>query len=422
MKKNSNYEVKDLKLASDGKLKIEWAGRQMKVLDQIKSRFQKEKPLKGLTLAGCLHVTSETANLMLTLKAGGANPILCASNPLSTQDDVAASLVKDFGMSVYAIKGEDNKTYYKHLNITLDYHPRITMDDGGDLITLLHTKRKKQLKEIIGSSEETTTGVIRLRAMEKEGVLKVPVIAANDSDTKHLFDNRYGTGQSTIDGIVRATNILLTGKYFVVCGYGYCGKGLAMRARGMGAKVVVTEVNPVRALEAGMDGFQVEKIENAAKFGDLFVTVTGDINVITVENMTTMRDGAILANSGHFNVELDLENLENIKRTKRKVRPYVEEYTLATGKKIYVLGDGRLINLVAAEGHPAEVMDMSFADQSLAAEYLTKNKGKLENKVYILPEKLDHEVARLKLKAMGWGLDQLTPEQKKYLSSWQEGT
>jgi adenosylhomocysteinase len=422
MAKSKNYDVKDLKLAGQGKLKIEWAGRQMKVLSEIRERFKKEKPLKGKVVAACLHVTSETANLMLTLKASGATPVLCASNPLSTQDDVAASLVKDFGISVYAINGEDNKIYYNNLNTVLDFHPQITMDDGGDLVTLLHTKRTKQLSDIIGSSEETTTGVIRLRAMEKEGVLAVPVIAANDSDTKHLFDNHYGTGQSTIDGILRATNILLAGKYFVVCGYGHCGKGLAMRAKGMGAKVVVTEVNPVRALEAGMDGFRVERIEDAARVGDIFVTVTGDINVITVANMKTMKDGAILANSGHFNVELDLAGLEKIKKAKRRIRPFVEEYLIPTGKKLYVLGEGRLINLVAAEGHPAEVMDMSFANQALAAEYLVKNKGKLDNKVYILPEKLDHEVARLKLKAMGWGLDQLTPEQKKYLSSWQEGT
>ena len=417
-----DYEVKDLKLAKEGKLKIEWAGREMKVLEQIRNRFLKEKPLKGITLAACLHVTSETANLMLTLKAGGATPILCAGNPLSTQDDVAASLVKDFGVSVYAVKGENNKTYYKHLESTLNYHPHLTMDDGGDLVTLLHTKRKNQLSEITGSSEETTTGVIRLRAMEEEGVLGVSVIAANDSDTKHLFDNRYGTGQSTLDGIVRATNILLAGKYFVVCGYGYCGKGLAMRAKGMGAKVIVTEVNPVRALEAGMEGYDVEKIEDASKVGDIFVTVTGDINVITADNMKTMKDGVILANSGHFNVELDIGGLEKLKKGKRTVRPYVEEYILPGGKKVYVLGEGRLINLVAAEGHPAEVMDMSFANQALAAEYLVENRGKLENKVYRLPEKIDQEIARLKVKAMGWGLDELTPEQKKYLSSWQEGT
>lgn len=415
-------EVKDLSLATLGKLKIEWAAREMKVLDAIKRRFEKEKPLKGITLGACLHVTSETANLALTLKAGGATPILCASNPLSTQDDVAASLAKDHGITVFAIKGENNKTYYRHLETTLDYRPQITMDDGGDLITLLHTKRKSQLSEIIGSSEETTTGVIRLRAIEEDGVLSVPVIAANDSDTKHLFDNRYGTGQSTIDGILRATNILLAGKHFVVAGYGYCGKGLAARAKGMGAKVIVTEVDPVRALEAGMDGYEVMQMEDAVRLGDIFVTVTGDINVIDVKHIRKMKDRAIIANSGHFNVEINLSGLEKIKKGKRTVRPFVEEYRLVNGKRIYVLGEGRLINLVAAEGHPAEVMDMSFANQALAAEFLVKNKGKLENKVYRLPERLDREVARLKAKAMGWGLDVLTPEQKKYLTSWQEGT
>lgn len=422
MNKHPDCDVKDLTLAKEGKLKIEWAAREMRVLEIIRTRFQKEKPLKGITLGACLHVTSETANLMLTLKAGGAVPILCASNPLSTQDEVASSLVADYGISVYAINGEDNKTYYKHLETTLDYHPRITMDDGGDLITFLHTKRDKQLSEIIGSSEETTTGVIRLRAMEKEEVLKVPVIAANDSDTKHLFDNRYGTGQSTIDGILRATNILLAGKHFVVCGYGYCGKGLAMRARGMGAKVIVTEVDPVRALEAGMDGYDVKRMEDIAGLGDVFVTVTGDVNVITTAHIKRMKNGAIIANSGHFNVEIDIAGLEKIKKKKRMVRLYVAEYTLSSGRKVYLLGEGRLINLVAAEGHPAEVMDMSFANQALAAEYLVKNYGKLENKVYRLPDKLDKQVARLKLKAMGWGLDELTSEQKKYLSSWQEGT
>jgi adenosylhomocysteinase len=422
VKTSKKYDVANLALAKDGKLKVEWAGREMKVLEYLRGRFQKEKPLKGVTLGACLHVTSETANLMLTLVAGGATPILCASNPLSTQDDVAASLASDFGIQVYAIKGEDNETYYKHLEMTLDYHPQITMDDGGDLVTLLHTKRKKQLSEIVGSSEETTTGVIRLRAMEKEGVLRVPVIAANDSDTKHLFDNRYGTGQSTIDGILRATNVLLAGKYFVVAGYGYCGRGLAMRAKGMGAKVIVTEVDPVRALEAGMDGYEVKKMEDVAKLGDIFVTVTGDINVITVTHIKKMKDGAIIANSGHFNVEIDISGLERVKKAKRTVRPYVTEYTLSGGKRVYLLGEGRLINLVAAEGHPAEVMDMSFANQALAAEYLVKNRGKLENKVYRLPEKLDQEVARLKVKAMGWGLDELTSEQKKYLTSWQEGT
>lgn len=422
MTKSAKYEVKDLALAAQGKLKMEWAAREMRVLEIIRARFQKEKPLRGITLAACLHVTSETGNLMITLKAGGANLVLCASNPMSTQDDVAASLAKDYRIPTYAVKGEDNKMYYRHLNKALDFRPQLTMDDGGDLVGLLHSERRSQLKEVIGSSEETTTGVIRLRAMENEGVLEVPVIAANDSDTKHMFDNRYGTGQSTIDGILRATNVLLAGKYFVVAGYGYCGKGLAMRARGMGAKVVITEIDPVRALEAGMDGYEVKRMEDISGTGDIFVTVTGDINVITRHHIKKMKDGAIIANSGHFNVEIDIPGLEKIKKGKRTVRPYVAEYTLAGGKKVYLLGEGRLINLVAAEGHPAEVMDMSFANQALAAEFLVKNKGKLENKVYRLPEKLDKEVARLKLKAMGWGLDQLTSEQKKYLTSWRKGT
>lgn len=422
MVKIPENDVADLSLSAQGKLKIEWAGREMQVLAQIRKRFEKEKPLKKITLAACLHVTSETGNLMITLKAGGANLVLCASNPLSTQDDVAASLVRDYGIPVYAIKGENNKIYYQHLNTTLDYHPQITMDDGGDLVTLLHTSRKEQLSEVIGSSEETTTGVIRLRAMEQEKVLSVPVIAANDSDTKHMFDNRYGTGQSTIDGILRATNILFAGKSFVVCGYGYCGKGVAMRASGMGANVIVCEADPVRALEAGMDGYKVMSINEASKVGDVFVTVTGGINVINVKNIKSMKDGTIIANSGHFNVELDIAGLEKIKKAKRKIRPFVEEYIIPGGKRIYVLGEGRLINLVAAEGHPAEVMDMSFANQALAAEYLVKNYGKLEHKVYRLPENLDKEVARLKLKAMGWGLQDLSPDQKKYLSSWREGT
>jgi len=415
-------DVRDVGLAEKGKLKIEWAGKDMQVLAQIKDRFALEKPLKGIRLGACLHVTSETANLMIALKAGGAKLALCASNPLSTQDEVAASLAVDYGIPTFAIKGEDNKTYYKHLNTVADFHPQLTMDDGCDLVTLLHQERKSQLKEVVGSSEETTTGVIRLRAMQKDGVLAVPVVAANDSDTKHLFDNRYGTGQSTIDGILRATNVLLAGKKFVVAGYGYCSRGIAMRARGMGADVIVTEVDPVRALEAGMDGFRVMKMREAAKIGDIFVSATGDKHVISLEHMKRMRDGAIVANSGHFDVEVDVAGLEKIKKSKRRVRPFVEEYLLEGGKRIYVLGEGRLINLAAAEGHPAEVMDMSFADQALAAEYLVKNKGKLKNRVYVLPKKLDKMVARLKLKAMGWGLDRLTPEQRKYLSSWQEGT
>ena len=359
---------------------------------------------------------------MITLKAAGATPVLCASNPLSTSDDVAASLVKDHNIAVFAINGENNMTYYKHLNIALDANPSITMDDGGDLVTLVHTKRKDKLANIIGSSEETTTGVIRLRAMEKDGVLAVPVIAANDSDTKHMFDNRYGTGQSTIDGIVRATNILLAGKNFVVLGYGYCGKGLANRARGMGANVIVTEVDAVKALEAGMDGFRVMTGDKAASIGDIFVTVTGDINVIDKRHLTKLKSGAIVANSGHFNVEITLDELEKMKASKRKVREFVDEYKLPGGKLVYVLGKGRLINLVAAEGHPASVMDLSFANQALAAEHFIANKGKLENKVHILPKEVDQMVAKIKLKANGWGLDKLTPQQKKYLTSWQEGT
>lgn len=416
-----NYDIKDIKLAPAGKLKIEWAARQMPVLQLIKARFAKEKPLKGIHLGACLHVTSETANLMLALKAGGAQIALCASNPLSTQDSVAASLVKDFGISTYAIKGEDNQTYYRHLNAVLQAKPQITMDDGADLVSLLHQKYTSQLSSIIGSSEETTTGVIRLRAMAADKALKVPVIAVNDSDTKHLFDNHYGTGQSTIDGILRATNILLAGKTFVVVGYGNCGKGVAARADGMGSKVVVVEVDPIRALQAGMDGYRVMTMIEAAKAGDIFVTVTGDKNVIDMAYMRQMKDGAILANSGHFDCEINLAGLKKISQKPKTIRPFLEEYILGK-KKLYVLGEGRLVNLAAAEGHPAEVMDLSFADQALAAEYLVKNIGKLVNQVYTLPKTLDHEVARLKLKAMGWGLEKLTQEQKRYLSSWQEGT
>ena len=419
---NVSYDVKDLALAKQGKLRIEWAKTSMPVLQLLQKRFEKEKPLKGLTLAACLHVTDSTANLMIALKAGGAKVSLCASNPLSTQDDVAASLVKDFDIPTYAIKGEDTKTYYKHMNAVLDTHPNITMDDGADLVSLLHKERKGQLKELIGSSEETTTGVIRLKAMQKDGALKIPVLAVNDSDTKHLFDNRYGTGQSTLDGIVRATNILLAGKTIVISGYGWCGHGLAMRASGMGAKVVVVEVDSVRALEAVMDGFQVMKIQDAAKIGDLFVTVTGNKHVISFKHMQRMKDGAMISNSGHFNVELELDALEKAAKSRRVVRNFVEEFTLKNGKKLFVLGEGRLINLVAAEGHPAEVMDMSFANQALAAEFFAKNKGNLKVQVYRIPENMDKEIARLKLKAVGAGLDVLTKEQKNYLASWQEGT
>ena len=416
------YDVKDLKLAAEGKLKIEWAGKQMQVLKKIEARFVKEKPFKGLTIAACLHVTSETANLLIALKAGGAKVVANASNPLSTQDSVAASLVKDYDIPTYAIKGEDKKTYFKHLNAVLDYRPQITLDDGGDLIYALHTKRTDQLKELIGSSEETTTGVIRLKAMEKEGALKLPVIAVNDSDTKHLFDNRYGTGQSTIDGVLRATNMLIAGKTFVVGGYGWCSRGIAMRANGMGANVIVTEVDPVRALEAAMDGYRVMTMKEAAKVGDIFVSATGDKHVISKEIMEGMKDGAIIANSGHFDVEIDMAALEKMKKTKRRLRTSLDEYTLTGGKKLYVLGEGRLVNLAAAEGHPAEVMDMSFANQALAAEFFVKNKGNLENKVHTLPKVLDVQVASLKLEAMGIKIDKLTPEQAKYLSSWDEGT
>jgi adenosylhomocysteinase len=420
--KNSNFDVKDLALAPVGKLKIEWACSQMPVLRSIKERFEKDKPLKGIKLAACLHITSETANLLITLKAGGADVVANASNPLSTQDSVAASLVKDYDIPTYAIKGEDSKTYYKHLTTVLDFHPNITMDDGADLVHMLHTKRQNQIPEIMGSSEETTTGVIRLKAMEKEGALRLPVVAVNDSDTKHLFDNRYGTGQSTIDGILRATNILLAGKKFVVCGYGWCGRGIAMRAKGMGADTIVLEVDPVRSLEAAMDGFRVMSMDEAVKTGDIFVSATGNKHVISVDNMQKMKDGAIVANAGHFDVEIDMAGLEKLKTKKRNMRFSLDEYTLPSKKRIYVLGEGRLVNLAAADGHPAEVMDMSFANQALAAEYILKNKGKLENKVYVLPENIDREVASLKLKSMGITIAKLTEAQKKYLSSWDEGT
>ncbi|MBI2035019.1 MAG: adenosylhomocysteinase [Candidatus Levybacteria bacterium] len=407
------HHIKKMSLASEGKKKIEWAGTQMPVLQMIKQEFAKTKPLKGITLGACLHVTSETANLVLALKEGGAAVALCASNPLSTQDSVAASLVKDFNISTFAIKGEDNKTYYKHLNQVLDFKPQITMDDGADLVTLLHTKRKNQLKNILGSSEETTTGVIRLKAMDKAGALKIPVVAVNDSDTKHMFDNRYGTGQSTIDGVIRATNTLLAGKMFVVCGYGWCGRGIAMRARGMGAHVVITEISPITALEAVMDGFIVMRIEQAVKNADIIITATGNKNVLGKNILTKIKDGAIIANAGHFDVEIDVANLEKVKKTKRTIRPSLEEYVLPNKKRLYLLAQGRLVNLSAAEGHPAEVMDLSFANQALAAEWLTKNKGMLQNKV---------RIATLKLKAMNVAIDTLTAAQKSYLAGWQEGT
>lgn len=417
----NKFEIADMKLADKGKNRIEWAGKSMQVNQIIGNRFKTEKPFKGLTIGACLHVTSETANLMITLKAGGAKVALCASNPLSTNDEVAASLVRDYDIQVFAIHGEDTKTYYQHLDQVLDLHPSITMDDGADLVSTLHAKRPKQLNEIIGSSEETTTGVIRLVAMARDKALKIPVLAVNESDTKHLFDNRYGTGQSTIDGIIRATNILLAGKYLVVGGYGLCSRGIAMRGRGMGAKVIVTEVDPIRALEAQMDGYQVMPMRQAAKIGDVFVTATGDKAVITLEHMKLMKDGVILANSGHFNVEVEYDQLKRKSLKKRKIRDNLEEFTFK-GKKLYVIGEGRLVNLAAAEGHPAEVMDMSFANQALAAEWFVKNKGKLLPKVYTLPKRLDRQVAKLKLKALGVKIDHLSREQRKYLTSWQEGT
>lgn len=415
-------DIKDKNLAAKGKLRIEWSGSQMKVLDLISQRFSKEKPLQGIRIGACLHVTSETANLMIALKMGGADLVLCASNPLSTQNDVAASLVEDYQIPTFAIKGEDNKTYYKHLNEVLDFKPQITMDDGADLVTLLHTERKNQLKDVIGSSEETTTGVIRLRAMLKDDTLKIPVIAVNDSLTKHMFDNRYGTGQSTIDGIIRATNVLLAGKKFVVCGYGWCGRGLASRARGMGAQVIVTEIDPLKALEAVMDGFEVMPIADAIKIADLVCTATGNKSVITVEDFKNAKDGIIVSNTGHFNVEFEYEGLVKIAKKRRHLRDFLEEITLENGKKIFVLAEGRLINLAAAEGHPASVMDMSFANQALAAEYLIQNRGKLKIGVHTIPKELDEMIAKLKLESLGIKIDKLTPEQIKYLSSWNEGT
>jgi len=417
------YDIKDIKLAAAGKKRIEWAEREMPVLRQIKTRFEKQKPLKGIRLGCCLHATTETANLVITLKAGGADVFLCASNPLSTQDDVAASLVKDYDIPVFAIKGEDNKTYYKHINTVLDTKPQITMDDGADLVSSIFSKRKELLKNIIGGTEETTTGVIRLRAMEKDGVLSYPIIAVNDAMTKHFFDNRYGTGQSTLDGIIRATNILIAGKVVVVAGYGWCGRGLAAKAKGMGAHVIVTEIDHLKALEAKMDGFEVMPMIDAGAKGDIFVTVTGDLNVIDEKHFKVMKDGAIVCNSGHFNSEINVAGLKKISKSVRTVRDFVEEYTLkSNSRKIHLLADGRLVNLAAAEGHPASVMDMSFANQALSAEYMLKNCKKLEKKVYVVPEEIDKEIAKLKLAAMGVKIDVLTQEQKKYLSSWQAGT
>jgi adenosylhomocysteinase len=416
------YDVKDLGLAKKGALRIEWANEYMKVLTLVRKHFRREKPLKGLKLALCLHVTTETANLALTLKEAGADVYVCASNPLSTQDDVAASMVKDFGIPTFAIKGEDNKTYYSHINAVLDPRPNITMDDGADLVSTIHKTRRNLAKDIVGGTEETTTGVIRLRSMEKRNLLLYPIIAVNDADTKHLFDNRYGTGQSTIDGIVRATNVLLAGSSVVVSGYGWCGRGVAMRARGMGAHVIVTEVDPLKALEAVMDGYQVMPMKEASLVGDVFVTLTGDINVIRREHFETMKDGAIVSNSGHFNVEIDIEGLKKISKKKRNMREFVEEYTLKDGRRINLLGEGRLINLAAAEGHPASVMDMSFANQALACEYMAKNYKKLARKVYKVPETIDKNISRLKLESLGVKIDTLTKEQKKYLESWELGT
>jgi adenosylhomocysteinase len=417
-----NYDVRDMKLAKKGMLRIEWAAEDMPVLRSIKERFKKQKPLKGVRIAACLHVTTETANLMDTLQAGGADATLCASNPLSTQDDVAAACVKYFKVPTFSIKGEDNNTYYKHIMSSIAHKPQITMDDGADLVSVLHTKKKSLLKHVMAGTEETTTGVIRLKAMADKGVLKYPIIAVNDAYTKHLFDNRYGTGQSTIDGVLRATNRLIAGSVFVVCGYGWCGKGVANKAKGMGAKVVVTEVDPLKALEATLDGFDVMPIIEASAIGDIFVTVTGDLNVISGKCFRKMKDGAIVANSGHFNVEIEIDALKKMSKKRRVIREFVEEFTLANGKRIFILGEGRLVNLAAAEGHPSQVMDMSFANQALCAEYMAKNYRKLDKTVYGVPEAIDNKIASLKLKAMGIKIDTLTPEQKKYLASWEMGT
>jgi adenosylhomocysteinase len=418
----SNSHIKDLSLAEGGHRRIDWAEREMPVLRQISERFAKEKPFKGIRMSACLHVTAETANLMKTLQAGGADVVLTASNPLSTQDDVAASLVQRDEIPVYAIKGEDNVTYYKHLNAAIDHKPHITMDDGADLVSTIGKDRREVLSGVIGGTEETTTGVIRLRAMAADGMLNFPIIAVNDAMTKHFFDNRYGTGQSTLDGIVRATNMLLAGKTFVVAGYGWCGRGLANKARGMGSNVIVTEIDPLVALEAVMDGFRVMPMIEAAKIGDIFVTVTGDLIVVDKRHFDVMKDGAIIANSGHFNVEINIPALEEMAVKKSLVRPFVERYTLKDGRELHILGEGRLINLASAEGHPASVMDMSFANQALSAEYMLKNASKLEKKVYSVPDVIDREIARLKLEAMGVKVDILTEEQTKYLNSWEEGT
>jgi len=417
-----DYDVKEIKLAKEGLNRIEWANQSMPVLNNIRKRFAEETPLKGIRLAACLHVTTETASLMQTLKAGGAKIALCASNPLSTQDDVAASLVKNDKISVFAIKGEDNKTYYKHINAALDIKPQYTMDDGADLVSTIHSERTELIKDVLGGTEETTTGIIRLKSMAANGVLQYPIIAVNDAQTKHLFDNRYGTGQSTMDGIIRATNRLVAGSNFVVCGYGWCGKGLALRAKGMGANVIITEIDPTAALEAVMDGFRVMPIRQAARIGDFFCTVTGNIHVIRKEHFKIMKDGAIVANSGHFNVELDLNGLESITKSRKEIRPFVEEHVLENGNRVNILGEGRLINLASAEGHPSSVMDMSFANQALSIEYMVTSKKKFENDVYPVPEAIDNAIAKEKLSSMKVKIDTLTAEQKKYLASWSMGT
>ena len=415
-------DIRDPRLAEEGVRRIEWAAREMPVILSIRERFQKEQPLKGIRLAGCLHVTTETANLAITLRDGGAEVALCASNPLSTQDDVAAALVVEYGIATYSIRGEDNETYYKHIHQALEHRPQITLDDGADLVATLHRERRELLEHVVGGTEETTTGVIRLRAMAADGALKYPIVAVNEANTKHFFDNRYGTGQSTLDGITRATNILWAGKQVVIAGYGWCGRGVASRARGLGAQVIVVEVDPLRALEAVMDGFRVLPMAEAAKVGDIFITVTGDINVIDRHHMEVMKDGAILANSGHFNAELNLEALASMAESRREVRQSVEEFRLGDGRRLFLLGEGRLINLAAAEGHPASVMDMSFANQALSVEYMVHNAKSLEPQVYPVPRDIDEEIARLKLASMGIAIDELTDEQKKYLSSWEAGT
>jgi adenosylhomocysteinase len=422
MATTTRYDVKDLDLASEGVRRIAWADRQMPVLAAIRERFEREQPLAGQRVSACLHVTTETANLARTLRAGGADVVLCASNPLSTQDDVAAALVEEYGISVFAIKGEDNDTYYRHIEAAVDHRPHLTMDDGADVIGVLHSHRREQLGDVIAGTEETTTGVIRLKALEREGKLGFPVIAVNEAQTKHLFDNRYGTGQSTIDGIVRATNVLLAGKKFVIAGYGWVGRGVAMRARGMGAHVIVTEVEPIRALEAAMDGFEVMPMTQAAEIGDIFCTATGDKAVVTRAHMERMKDGAILANTGHFNVEIEIPALREMAVETREARALVDEFTLSDGRHLYLIGDGRLVNLAAAEGHPALVMDMSFANQALAAEWVVQNSATLERRVYDVPREIDEQIARLKLETMGIGIDELTEEQARYLASWDEGT